>query len=222
MTLHRWPGLWLRLYAVVAVANLVAAVTDLRVLFGLTLVALMPLLTAFLLAARRGVDRGRESRLLRWTLAALVFSWLGDVAGTQLPAKVLAFLLAQTCYIVAFWPYRRRSSWSRPLQMGAYLVAIALVLGLVAQHAGPLALPVILYAASLAAMAALATGVHRLAGLGGALFVVSDSILALDTFVPWFSMPSAPFWYMLAYLTGQALLVWGALQSVTAEQDQSG
>lgn len=210
---HR-SGAWLAVYAVVSLINLLAAAAGLRLLFGLTLVALMPLLAASLVAARRVLDPKGQDRTLRWTLAALMFSWLGDAAGSYLPAKVPCFLLAQTCYVAAFWPYRRRSCWTRPLTTAVYLSGVAVVVGLVAQHAGPLTVPVILYAASLAAMATLATGVNRLAGLGGALFVLSDSILALDTFVPWFSLPTASFWYMLAYTTAQALLVRGALRGV--------
>lgn len=211
MTLTGWARTWWWLYGAVAVLDLIAQLTGHRTLFGLGLVALMPLLTAFLVTVRRRVDPGRRSRLLSWVTGALVFSWLGDAAGLAFLVKVAFFLLAQGCYVAAFWPCQSRSLWRRPLLAGAYVAAIAVLVVVVARHAGPLAAPVVVYGASLAAMATLSTGVSRVAGLGGALFVVSDAILALDTFVSGSAIPSAAVLNIATYAAAQALLVRGAL-----------
>ena len=43
--------------------------------------------------------------------------------------------------------------------------------------------PVLVYGACLGTMAVLSTGVNRLTAVGGALFLVSDGLIALDAFV---------------------------------------
>ena len=60
-------------------------------------------------------------------------------------------------------------------------------------------------------MAALATGVHPLAAVGGAVFLASDAMIALGQFTTWFTPPAADLWVMLTYVAGQALLVAGVL-----------
>ena len=55
-------------------------------------------------------------------------------------------------------------------------------------------------------MALLATGLGRAAGVGGAVFVVSDSLIALDAFGT-LTLPAHSVWVMATYLTAQLLLV---------------
>ena len=200
-------------YATVAVTALVAEQGGARLLFGVALVALMPLLMAVLAGTSRqlSLDQGRR-RLVALTLAALLFSWFGDATGPFFLLKVALFLVAPCCYILAFWPYRRASVWRRPGLAVAYLVAVALPVAVVVPHAGALTVPVLVYAASLALMATLATGVGRAAGWGGSLFVLSDAILALDQFVGWFDVSHPLFWNVLTYAASQALIVWGVLR----------
>jgi len=93
-----------------------------------------------------------------------------------------------------------------------YLTAVGVGVGLVTPYAGALAIPVVVYAACLAMMASLATGVGRGAGWGGVLFVLSDAVLALDHFVGWLDVPHVYFWNILTYATAQALLVRGVLR----------
>ena len=217
MTLSAWSKRWLGLYGAVAVVALLAELAGARTLFAAALVALMPLLAAFTVSVRRRTDPQRRSRLLRLTLAALFFSWLGDVAGDNLLPKLACFLLAQLCYVAAFWPRRARSIWRRPPAAGAYTAVVTVLVVVVTRDAGPLAVPVVVYAVSLGLMATLATGVNRVAALGGALFVVSDTILALDTFVGGFALPHASFWNILTYVVAQLLLVWGALRLARSE-----
>ncbi|HEX8487085.1 MAG TPA: lysoplasmalogenase [Propionibacteriaceae bacterium] len=222
MTLSAWSKRWLGLYGAVAVVALLAELTGARTLFAGALVALMPLLAAFTVSVRRRLDPQHRSRLLRLTLAALFFSWLGDLAGYSLLPKVGCFLLAQLCYVAAFWPRRARSVWRRPAVAASYAAVVAVLIVVVARDAGPLAVAVMAYGASLGLMATLATGVNRVAALGGALFVVSDTILALDVFVRGFALPHAPFWNILTYVVAQLLLVWGALRLARSEGTSQG
>ena len=71
--------------------------------------------------------------------------------------------------------------------------------------------PVLVYGACLGTMAVLSTGVNRVTAVGGALFLVSDGLIALDAFVPGFGLPVQGFWVMATYVAAQALLVAGVL-----------
>ena len=78
---------------------------------------LMPALAAVLLTGT-SVPR---SRLVRITLLALFFSWLGDTlprlasGDAGFLVMVGCFLLAQVAYVVAFWPLRGQSLLARPV-----------------------------------------------------------------------------------------------------------
>ncbi len=158
----------------------------------------------------------RRTRLVILVLIALGFSWLGDLSATVL-VKISFFLIAQIVYIVAFRPYWRRSLIARPPLLIAYGIALAALIGVVVAAAGPLAGPVAVYGVSLAVMAVLATGVSRLTGIGGALFLVSDIVLAVELFVAPGAIPYALFVNMALYLPAQLMITLGVLQQVSAE-----
>lgn len=63
----------------------------------------------------------------------------------------------------------------------------------------------------------LSTGVHPATALGGALFLVSDGLIALGAFSPGFELPVEGFWVMVTYVAAHVLIVGGVL----AEQRQS-
>ena len=169
---------------------------------------LMPALAAVLVT---GTSSSRP-RLVRLTLVALFFSWLGDTVprfvGDDLGFLVMvgSFLLAQVAYVVAFWPARHASLASRPLLVAPYLVALVVLVALCREGAGGLLVPVVVYGVALAAMAVLATGLGPVAGVGGAVFMLSDSLIALRAFAD-VELPAHSFWVMLTYVAGQALLV---------------
>lgn len=131
---------------------------------------LMPALAVVLVTS---VPSSRQ-RLVRITLVALFFSWLGDTVprfvGDDAGFLVMVgcFLLAQVAYVVAFWPTRRASLASRPLLVAPYLVALVVLVALCREDAGALLVPVVVYCVALAAMAVLATGLGPVAGVGGA------------------------------------------------------
>ena len=84
------------------------------------------------------------------------------------------FLLAQLAYIAAFWPYRAASVLRRPAAKGYVAVIVALVAAC-APGAGPLLVPALVYGTCLGTMAVLSTALGRVAAVGGALFLLSDS-----------------------------------------------
>lgn len=121
-------------------------------------------------------------------------------------AMVGFFLLAQIVYVVVLWAVRRRSVLSRSLLVLPYLGVWFLVISACAAGAGPLLVPVGVYGAALVAMAALSTGLGRWGGVGGAIFLVSDVLIALHAFAG-LTLPGHDVWVMSTYVLGQTLLV---------------
>ncbi|MDC7121797.1 lysoplasmalogenase [Cellulomonas fimi] len=200
---------WSALYVLDAVLVLVGRAAGADTLAEVAQWCAMPLLAAAVVTATRW-PRGR---LVTWTLVALGCSWLGDT----LPATsggdsafllmVGGFLLAQVAYVMAFGPDARRSvAYRHPGRLVPYGVVLVVLVGLCAPHAGALLVPVAVYGGVLVAMAVLATGLSPLAGAAGAVFVVSDGLIALEAFVPTWHLPGQDVWVMVTYLVAQAML----------------
>lgn len=199
-------------FAAVAIVDLVAEFAGWHDLALVCRVLLMPLLAwwCWLAAPCR-------TRLVILVVVALGFSWLGDFAGQLVLVKIIFFLAAQIVYVVAFWPCWRESLISHPPLLIGYAIVLAAVIGVVAVAAGPLAGPVAVYGVSLTVMAVLSTGVNRLTGFGGALFLVSDIVLAVEFFVAPGAIPYVAFVNMALYLPAQLLITLGVLERVAAE-----
>lgn len=201
---------WASCYLLAVIAHLGAQLGGADRLADITQWALMPLLAATVLAATRW-PRGRQ---VAATVVALGFSFLGDTApdlvdpSGDAPFLVMVafFLAAQVAYVVAFAPAVRRSVLYRPVAALPYVVALTVLAGVVAPHAGRLLVPVAVYAGVLTSMAVLATGLGRWGALGGAVFLVSDSLIALRAFVPGLVLPLDGFSVMATYCLGQGLL----------------
>lgn len=206
-------------YAVVSLAYLLCAALAPGVLSRALQIALMPPLALVLIGRLRTLDRGtpaggtpprpRPDRLIRWALAALVFSWLGDTVPNIAPdpdlALIAMFCGAQICYVAGFWPFRRRSVlYRRRGFLLVYLAAAAAVVAAIWPHAGVLRPAVAVYGVLLMTMATSATGLGRLGILGGLCFLTSDSMIGLGIFGV-----TAPYGVtaMLLYIAAQGLLV---------------
>lgn len=205
--LPRRTRVWLLAYVLVALTQITAETLGAGAVSGIGLVIAMPVLIGALLTT--GLQRERVGR---WLLAGLVFSWFGDALGWFILIKIIFFLVAQICYVVAFWPYRRRMV-RHPVALLAYVVVVAVLVVAVGLEAGWLVPAVVVYGVALGLMAVLSTGLGRLAGLGGAVFVVSDAVLGVDTFVERWQVPGAGTLIMVTYLTAQLLLLLGVLRA---------
>lgn len=201
-------AVWLPVIAVSAALAIVGAEWDgLRVLHYL-----FKPLTTLLIAAMvwRTVATGHGYR--RAVLAGLLLSLLGDVF-LMLPGDWFAFglgsfLLAHLCYLRAF---RLRGEWFRPFwPVFAYGVVAATILAYLWPHLPTeLKIPVVVYVVALAGMAAQAACIWRrhldrtatLAAVGGACFVLSDALLAIDRFA--LAIPFASVWVLLSYWMAQ-------------------
>ncbi|WP_406366846.1 lysoplasmalogenase [Streptomyces sp. NBC_00645] len=171
---------------------------------------LMPLLAVY-----AGVRGG--PRLL---VAALLLGWCGDLAlmSDADPAFLVgmaSFAAGHVCYLVLFRRTARvRSAWL----LGAYVtVLVALVVLLWPDLPAGLRVPVAGYSLLLTAMAYGATRLGPVAGLGGALFMLSDTLIATGV-ADWPQLPNADFWIMLTYAAAQFLLVRGVLRPLGARR----
>jgi uncharacterized membrane protein YhhN len=181
-----------------------------------TKTVLMPLLALAVLV----VARPRRDVAVVLLLAAIGLSWAGDVA-LSLPggfvAGLVCFLLAHLGYITLFlrMPRARRRP---PAWTLVYLAWFPLFLALLGPHTGALLVPVALYGVVLGAMATCAAWHGPLVAVGGALFVVSDSVLALGRFLPGYEFPFHDLVVMSTYLIAQALIAVGVLGGLTTKR----
>ncbi|MFE3902974.1 lysoplasmalogenase [Streptomyces sp. NPDC059153] len=197
-----------RLVRPLLIAFLVASAVD---LFGVLadvgaahLVAkplLMPLLAGYA-AARRGPG------LL---IAALLFGWGGDTlllpdADTAFLIGMGSFAAGHVCYLWLFG--RARSSLPVGFVYAAVLATFVALLwsGLPAD----MRIPMTGYSLLLTAMAYRAGTLGRYAAAGGALFLLSDALIATGI-ADWPQLPAPDFWVMLTYIAAQFLLTVGAL-----------
>jgi uncharacterized membrane protein YhhN len=211
---------WLTAYVVVAVEVMVAKIMDADVAGLVGLLLAMPLLAGFLLASRP-----RPSRMIWLVLVSLFFSWLGDWVGDIVEPHVLIkgvfFSVAHLCYVAAFWPFHSNSVIRRPRYLAGYVVAVAASLVWVAPHSGRLAPALVVYGISLGVMAALATGVHPLTGVGAAIFAFSDMAIAVFAFVFPYRFGADSLVIISTYLLAQLLIILGVIQADTPAGETS-
>ncbi|WP_405538367.1 lysoplasmalogenase [Streptomyces sp. NBC_00075] len=210
-------------FALAAAADLICLAAGSDTGHALAKPLLMPLLAAH--AQLRGAPR-----LLT---GALLLGWAGDVlllsdADPAFLAGMASFAAGHVCYLVLFRRYGNedrmsngtpRARAARHGLAGACALALAVTLavlwpGLPAE----LRVPVAGYSLLLTAMAYRATALGLLTGAGGALFLLSDTLIAIGVAdLP--QLPNPDFWIMLTYLAAQWLLTAGVLTAArTAER----
>jgi uncharacterized membrane protein YhhN len=165
------------------------------------------------------VVRGAWTTIYGRAIAAgLVFALAGDVflmlPGDRFLFGLICFLLTHFAYIYALTRDARPRGW--PIFAGFAVVALLMVAGLWNAVPSAMRLPVAVYAAALAFMAAQAVSragqmeqgtpaaaTARLAAIGGVFFLISDTILAYGRF-RW-SIPGQPLWVLGSYYIAQWL-----------------
>lgn len=170
-------------------------------------VATKPLL--MLLLAGYAAARGGP----RILIAALLCGWAGDVL--LMPDTEPAFLAGMgffaaghVCYLLLFG-----RAPVRPVTGLVYaVVLVSFVVLLWPGLPGGLRVPLTAYSLLLTAMAWRAGVLGRRAAAGGALFLVSDALIATGI-AEWPQLPAHNFWIMLTYIAAQYLLTRGALDT---------
>ncbi len=177
----------------------------------------MPLTTVLILLLAVTAPRSFGPRYQWSVVAGLLFSLAGDVC-LMLPkdlflAGLLAFLIAHVCYLVAFTADCRFASRLVPFAVWGSIGLVVLVV-LWARIPFALRLPVVLYAGVLLTMAAQAASravelravPATAAAMGASLFVVSDTLLAINRF-GW-DLPASRLLVLGTYFTAQWLIAW--------------
>jgi len=195
---------------VVTAVHLLAVGFDWGLISAVTKPLLMPLLALYAWLAARPA----RPRLL---VAAVLCGWAGDVflqfdAEAAFLAGMGAFAAGHVCYQVLFvrgWRTRRARIAAIP-----YALVWLGVLALLWPGIGDLRVPVAFYSLLLAATAVAAVGINARAAVGGALFLISDTLIATGIA----DLPRPPgvhVWIMATYVAAQYLLVTGVLTSHT-------
>lgn len=201
-------------YVIAAAANLTAIGVGAHPWDTVSKALLMPLLIGVLWTALpRPVGTGDKL-----VAAALVFSWLGDLAlepsgDLWFYLGLAMFAVAQICYLFGFngtqGRRRRLSRWIAAPFAAWWLVLVILV----APKMGVLTIAVAIYGMLLLGMAATSWRVSVLSGIGGLFFAVSDSLIALTSLAKVLHFSHSDAVIMATYIVGQALLVLGWILS---------
>ena len=186
-----------RVFVALAAADTLLAATGHDRQRWLTKPLLMPVLM-------RGCDRPARRALALGGAGDVALLGDGDLAFT---AGLACFLAGHVAWIIAL---RQRPGGghlrARPALAAPHLVAFGAVNAYLWKRTGKDRIPVLVYSAALLAMslAALDSGSPRTAA-GGALFLASDSLLALEKFGG-LHLPAHEGLVMATYTTAQALL----------------
>lgn len=205
------------------------AVTPTKALLMPALALAVVLALRVVRAQRARVDGGIPPRLgaTPWLLlTGIAFSWGGDVA-LSFPGDgwfvvgLGSFLVAHLVYLSMFIGMRRaeigpgrmprRPRFAPVWALVVYPLWYSGFLALLGPHTGALLWPVAAYGLALGAMAALAAGNGPLLATGGALFVVSDSVLGLGRFLPGYDFPLHDAAVMVSYLAAQGFIALGVV-----------
>jgi uncharacterized membrane protein YhhN len=180
---------------------------------GHPLVKALPIL----LLAAAVLSRAKRSRAKLLFGIGLLFSAGGDIVlATKIPLYFVTglslFLVAHIFYAISFYRRPRVGVWKRKLRLGLVLAVVVTMAVLILPRTGALLVPVTAYLLAISTMGVLAT-LQREDGFllhaGAVLFIVSDSIIALNKFVA--PVPSAGVLIMCTYYLAQILLARGIL-----------
>jgi uncharacterized membrane protein YhhN len=159
-----------------------------------------------------------------WVVPALFFSWLGDILlmFDSDPMFFLlglsSFLIAHICYIVLFRQILKDQQisirWTWLIVVIAYY---AVLIAILFPYLEDMRIPVIIYGLAISAMLFLALQMlysphqagGRMIALGAVLFIISDSILAINKFYQPFQ--SAGILIMVTYGLAQLFIVAGTI-----------
>ncbi|MFJ9625565.1 lysoplasmalogenase [Streptomyces sp. NPDC101181] len=195
-------------FLLVAAADLAALLTGAGTAHLIAKPLLMPLLAGY--AVLRGAPR-----LL---VAALLCGWGGDVL--LLADNDLAFLcgmgsfaVGHVCYLTLFG--RGRAPAAPATGLGYLLVLVVFLVLIWPGLPADLRIPLTGYSLLLTAMAWRAGVSGPYAAAGGALFLLSDALIATGI-AHWPQLPAPGFWVMLTYIAAQSLLTLGVLTKGTA------
>jgi uncharacterized membrane protein YhhN len=188
-----------------------------------------------LLAMGYALETKPLNRLSVLVLAALFFSWLGDVLlmlegrnGMFFILGLLGFLTAHALYIAYFIRIPATNGRSfirkRPVMLLAVLAYVVELLYVLWPSLDGMKIPVLIYGIVIGTMLCFALWQYgktdaRAAGLmivGAILFVASDSLLAINKFKS--PIPFGGIWVMSTYILAQYCIVKGSARQILQDR----
>ena len=192
---------------------------------------LIPILALHFYLNTREVTQEYKKTLANYILLALLLAWIGDVFLLFQTQNTLffmlglgSFLISHILYIITFKKSLQNKELGEPKKLliraipfiGTFVLMFTFLyksLDAVMLIAVPFYMLVIVV---MAFMAMERTGKvlkasAEYAFFGAFLFMVSDSLLAIDIFVRNFTIPYAPVFVMATYIAAQALIVYGMM-----------
>ncbi|MFI9326775.1 lysoplasmalogenase [Kitasatospora sp. NPDC052868] len=210
-------------FAATSAAHLGAILTDSPVLRHATKPALMPLLAAHSVTAAATAAQEAPKLLA----PALLLSAGGDVLlqlgnDPAFLAGMGSFAAAHVCYVTMFVQRGALTDRRRAAVVAvAYATAWAAMVGQLWPDLGDLRVPVAGYSLLLTSTAVTSAGLGWRTGLGGALFLLSDTLIATKL-AKWRELPGHQFWIMATYILAQYLLSTGLLRALREEESATG
>ena len=207
---------WRILYAFSAAAVLLGLLFDQQAVYISVKPLLMITLGLYFFSATTGYPRWRD-----YVLAALVFSWAGDVfliSSDWFIAGLVSFLIAHVFYIIAYQKTGAATGQLKPVDIIKFVIYGAILIWFIYPGLGDMLIPVLIYALVLLGMGvwahkrrgATSNDSFKLVALGAILFAISDGLIAINKFA--YPIPAERILIMSIYISAQYLIVQGLIQ----------
>ncbi len=217
---------WIFLFVIVLTGDIVGVQLDNTLLQTIFKPLIIPVLVGYFGLQVKSITTG----ITKWVLFALIFSLAGDVLLMFQGKKEIffllglaSFLIAHIFYIIFFHHVRvRENVKSNPWLLVIVVVYYAALISWLSPYLGEMKLPVRIYGIIISIMFMLAMHMlsikNKIAGSwmlwGALLFVVSDSVLAINKFYQPFE--AANVIIMLTYGLAQLFIVKGAANYINS------
>lgn len=208
--------IWLVLFAISAIAEIVAILLSLDWLYSVAKPLLMITLLLYFISASQGYPGWRI-----FVIFALVFSWGGDVLlmpGDMFAAGLGSFLVAHLFYITAYIKTGAAEGQLKAWDLIKFILIGIALLWMLYPGLGSMLIPVLVYSVVLLSMGVVAhkrrgatsSASFILVAVGALLFVLSDSLIALNKFA--FEIPAERLLVMSTYIAAQFMIIQGLLK----------
>ncbi|MBK5272336.1 MAG: lysoplasmalogenase [Bacteroidia bacterium] len=218
---------WIILFVLTLCMNIMGVVLKNETLQSISKPLLMIILVAYFISQTKFATVGVK----KWLWGALFFSWVGDVVllfqqnqSIFFLMGLSAFLMAHIFYIIFFHGVRVIENVKSNLWLLVVVVIYyAVLISVLSPHLGDMKLPVRIYGIVISFMFMLAMHMlfikNKTAGrwmmIGALLFVISDSVLAINKFYQ--SFKAAGIIIMLTYGLAQLFIIEGAIRYINSK-----
>jgi uncharacterized membrane protein YhhN len=221
---------WILLFIIVLAGDIIGLQLSNGLLQTIFKPLILPVLVGYFDSQVKDITKG----IAKWVLLALIFSFVGDVLLMFVPKSEIffllglaSFLLAHTFYIIFFHHVRIKDNVkSNPWLLVIVVVYYAALISWLSPFLGEMKLPVRIYGIIISIMFMLAMHMlsikNKIAGKwmmwGALLFVISDSVLAINKFYQPFE--AANVIIMLTYGLAQLFIVKGAASYINSRDKE--